>query len=198
VTSTTIPLVGEPLAIDLVNTRVQPPGAPELDFLANPDTFHAWLAAEGDRVATPSGDVNLGALRELRGHIDRALHDARHGMEPSARARVALSAAQRAAPTYRELGWDGAGVTAAWRRAADPTENLLAELADAAADLLTDPSVRTVRRCEGPECRMLFLPTHPRRRWCSPALCGNRVRVARYYERHKQESRVAGEDHERG
>jgi predicted RNA-binding Zn ribbon-like protein len=32
---------------------------------------------------------------------------------------------------------------------------------------------------------MLFLPAHPRRRWCSPQLCGNRVRVARYYRRHR-------------
>ena len=28
------------------------------------------------------------------------------------------------------------------------------------------------------------LPAHPRRRWCSPARCGNRARVARYYQRH--------------
>jgi predicted RNA-binding Zn ribbon-like protein len=32
---------------------------------------------------------------------------------------------------------------------------------------------------------MLFLPVNARRRWCSPAVCGNRVRVARYYEAHK-------------
>ncbi|MFF4211720.1 CGNR zinc finger domain-containing protein [Streptomyces sp. NPDC001796] len=32
---------------------------------------------------------------------------------------------------------------------------------------------------------MLFLPAHPRRRWCSAARCGNRVRVARHYQRRK-------------
>ncbi|MFD0515426.1 CGNR zinc finger domain-containing protein [Streptomyces aureus] len=32
---------------------------------------------------------------------------------------------------------------------------------------------------------LLFLPAHPRRRWCSAARCGNRARVARYYQRHK-------------
>ncbi|MEV3921501.1 CGNR zinc finger domain-containing protein [Actinomadura coerulea] len=32
---------------------------------------------------------------------------------------------------------------------------------------------------------MLFLPAHPRRRWCSAARCGNRVRVARHYRRHR-------------
>jgi predicted RNA-binding Zn ribbon-like protein len=32
---------------------------------------------------------------------------------------------------------------------------------------------------------MVFLPAHPRRRWCSPTRCGNRARVARYYQRHR-------------
>ncbi|MEV6134662.1 CGNR zinc finger domain-containing protein [Nocardia sp. NPDC051990] len=32
---------------------------------------------------------------------------------------------------------------------------------------------------------LLFLRLHPRRRWCASERCGNRVRVARYYQRHK-------------
>lgn len=60
-----------------------------------------------------------------------------------------------------------------------------ARLAESAADLLTDPAVTTVPECEADDCVMLFLPTHPRRRWCSPSRCGNRARAARYYQRHK-------------
>ncbi|MFG2003714.1 CGNR zinc finger domain-containing protein [Spirillospora sp. NPDC048911] len=62
---------------------------------------------------------------------------------------------------------------------------LAAILAEAAAELLTDPSFGRVRQCEADDCVMVFLPAHPRRRWCSPARCGNRARVARYYQRHK-------------
>jgi predicted RNA-binding Zn ribbon-like protein len=76
-------------------------------------------------------------------------------------------------------------VTARLARDGSPTSRLLAELAEAATELLADPAVRTVRQCEAPACHLLFLPAHPRRRWCSPASCGNRVRVARYYRRHK-------------
>ncbi|WP_369690195.1 CGNR zinc finger domain-containing protein [Nocardia sienata] len=32
--------------------------------------------------------------------------------------------------------------------------------------------------------RRLRPAVHPRRRWCSPQRSGNRVRVARYYDRH--------------
>ncbi|NEA22897.1 CGNR zinc finger domain-containing protein, partial [Actinomadura bangladeshensis] len=64
-------------------------------------------------------------------------------------------------------------------------ERLAAHLAEAAADLLADPAVGRVRECEADGCVMLFLPAHPRRRWCSATRCGNRARVARYYARRK-------------
>ncbi|MFJ7776100.1 CGNR zinc finger domain-containing protein [Streptomyces yangpuensis] len=53
------------------------------------------------------------------------------------------------------------------------------------AELLTDPRVGQVRECEAHDCVLLFLPAHPRRRWCVAGVCGNRARVARYYARHK-------------
>jgi predicted RNA-binding Zn ribbon-like protein len=52
-------------------------------------------------------------------------------------------------------------------------------------DLLTDPAIGRLKECESDDCVILFLPAHPRRRWCSPTRCGNRARVARYYHRHK-------------
>jgi predicted RNA-binding Zn ribbon-like protein len=76
---------------------------------------------------------------------------------------LALTAAGRAAPAYRELAHDGDAVVAQVRRSGDPTRDLLARLAEAAVDLLTDPAVRSVRACEGPGCRLLFLPAHQRR-----------------------------------
>jgi hypothetical protein len=90
---------------------------------------------------------------------------------------------------------DGAAVTGSRARDGNPTRRVLAQLAEAATNLLTDPSVRRIRQCEGPHCRLLFLPAHPRRRWCSPASCGNRVHVARYYRRHRDDpapGRAAG------
>jgi predicted RNA-binding Zn ribbon-like protein len=41
-----------------------------------------------------------------------------------------------------------------------------------------------LRRCEAPGCINYYLKDHPRRAWCSPK-CGNRVRVARHYHRHR-------------
>jgi predicted RNA-binding Zn ribbon-like protein len=177
-------LVGEPLALDLVNTRGRSASGEEFDVLADADGVRRWLALEGDRLPV-AGDVEPAALRALREHVAEALEHVRQGTAPPADALKALGEALQGAPRHRELAWDGEAVVAVARRSGDPTRDVLAELAEAAADLLTDPAVATVRRCEGPQCRMLFLPAHPRRRWCSPQLCGNRVRVARYYRRHR-------------
>lgn len=179
------PLTGEPLALDLVNTVVSTPGG-EADLLQSADDLQAWLAAQRERLETADCQIDLGAVRALRAHITHAIEAARAGAPPDPEALRAITDAQRDAPAYQELGWNGQTVTSTVRRPGTPTAVLLAQLAEAAASLLASPAIGLVRCCEGPGCRMLFLPAHPRRRWCSPASCGNRARVARYYQRHKQ------------
>jgi predicted RNA-binding Zn ribbon-like protein len=178
-------LTGEPLALDLINTVAGPPGD-DVDLLGTPAALRGWLAAEKDRLdCAVGGEIDLGAVQALRAHIAAAVQPARAGQPPPPDALRAITAALRNAPVYQELGWDGQVVTATSRRRGNRTAILLAQLADATAELLASPAIRQVRRCEGRDCRMLFLPVNPRRRWCTPDVCGNRARVARYYQRHK-------------
>ncbi|MFB9908816.1 CGNR zinc finger domain-containing protein [Allokutzneria oryzae] len=173
------PLLGEPLPIDLVNTRVSTG-----DLLTTPAALAAWIDEQSDRLP-PLARVELAPVLTLRDHIYAAVQAARIGTAPPPKSLSALTEAHRAAPLYGELSWTGSAVTTTPRRAADATTLFLATLAEATADLLTSPAITKVSQCEGPECLLLFLPAHPRRRWCSPKICGNRVRVARYYHRHK-------------
>jgi predicted RNA-binding Zn ribbon-like protein len=121
----------------------------------------------------------------VRDHIAAAVHAARHGEQPAADALEGLNAAMRAAPAIQELSFDGTSVALVSRRQGSTGTRLAALLAEEAAEILADSSIRKVRVCEAEDCLMLFLPTHPRRRWCSATRCGNRTRVARYYQRHK-------------
>jgi predicted RNA-binding Zn ribbon-like protein len=150
------------LAIDFVNT-----------LTSEDDHLEEWLSSQG----LPWSE----ALRELRGHVEAALLAARGGLEPDL---VPLNAALRGSPSFEVLTWSGA-VVISRERDGDEVARALATLAGAAAELLASPAVRKVKTCEAPGCRLLFVPAHPRRRWCDPATCGNRVRVARYYQRHK-------------
>jgi hypothetical protein len=64
----------------------------------------------------------------------------------------AITDAQRNAPAYQELGWNGQAITVTTRRRGNATAVLLAQLAEAAASLLASPAIGLVRRCEGPGC----------------------------------------------
>lgn len=178
------PLTGEPLALDLVNTLTAAG-----DLLVTPDDLCAWWVLQADRlpieVPAEVTDADLAAVRAVREHTARALDRVRRGDEPLAADLGALNQTQRAAPAIDELTWNGSAVAAMRRREGSPGRQLAAGLAEAAAELLTDPAVTAIRKCEADDCVTLFLPTHPRRRWCSAARCGNRVRVARHYHRHK-------------
>ncbi|MFE6845836.1 CGNR zinc finger domain-containing protein [Streptomyces sp. NPDC057686] len=177
------PLTGEPLALDLLNTR--PAGAG--DLIAGPEGLAAWLAVQEGRLGvTEAGPAEVAAVHAVREAAGAALAAARRGEQPPADALHALNEASAGAPAHRALAWTPeTGLTAAPHRRGTPAQRLAAELAQATADLLTDPRVQDVRECEGADCVLLFLPAHPRRRWCVASACGNRARVARYYARHK-------------
>jgi predicted RNA-binding Zn ribbon-like protein len=178
------PLTGEPLALDLVNTHPTTG-----DLLATPDGLRAWWGLEADRLPEDVPQevtvAELAAVLAVREHTARALSHVRRGERPPAADIEALNRAQRAAPAISELAWDGSAMAVTRRREGSPGERLAAVLAEAAAELLADPAVTGIRKCEADDCVMLFLPTNPRRRWCAAARCGNRMRVARHYQRHK-------------
>ncbi|MFC4910024.1 CGNR zinc finger domain-containing protein [Actinomadura gamaensis] len=180
--SDVVPLTGEPLALDLVNTLTAAG-----DLLATPDDLREWQRLQSERLPETDeiGAEALAAVRAVRNHTARALECVRNGDRPDAADLDALHQAQRAAPAITELTWNGTNVVAARRRNGPSDSRLAAQLAEAAAELLADPAVSRIRQCEADDCVMLFLPAHPRRRWCSAARCGNRVRVARHYQRRK-------------
>ncbi|HEY1996991.1 CGNR zinc finger domain-containing protein [Paraburkholderia sp.] len=69
----------------------------------------------------------------------------------------------------------------------DTPEQLLMQVAEAAAELLATGDFDLVRKCEAEDCVLWFYDRTKahRRRWCSMALCGNRHKVAKFRERQK-------------
>ncbi|GAA2813171.1 CGNR zinc finger domain-containing protein [Crossiella cryophila] len=177
------PLTGEQLALDLLNTRPVLPTGPT-DLLATPAGLREWLAIQADRLTVPAEAESVRAVvlavRELAASGLTAL---RQGTRPPESVLAGLTELQRAAPVFLALSWDD-GVVATPERAGSAQRRVGAELAQAVAELFAGP-VESVRECESEDCVLLFLPAHPRRRWCSAQRCGNRARVARYYQRHK-------------
>jgi predicted RNA-binding Zn ribbon-like protein len=192
------PLLGEPLAVDLLNTVIAAGGG-RRDLLTSPAALLAWLGAQAGRLPPGSvaalsaglgaGDAAagrlLGRVRALRESLRPLFGAALAGAAPPAAAVGAVNAAAAAAPAAPHLEWDAPGAPRAGLSypGGRPGDALLAAAAASGIALLGGADRGRLRRCDGPGCVLLFVATNPRRRWCSAAGCGNRVRVARHYRR---------------
>ncbi|MFC5747471.1 CGNR zinc finger domain-containing protein [Actinomadura rugatobispora] len=168
------PLVGEPLSLDLLNTRWIEAGRGR-DLLDSTGGLAVWLRSAGLRDRAEADRATLDALLETR-RILLALVDG----DPSADAlnRVLAHGAVR----YR-LGVDGPER----RPETDDPAWLPAWLAAADYLRLLGDSPGRVKACAHPDCVLYFhdATKNGTRRWCSMAACGNRAKAARHYERAK-------------
>jgi len=197
--------LGNRACLDFVNTQVVE-GERPLDLLAGFGDLAAWLseagllepAAAGEALrkwdGTPEGERAYGRALSfraaLRGAFERVVED---GPVPQG-AVDEVNALLANRPGRDELVGTGEGFQRRFRWEAREAEHLLAPLADSAADLLSRDDPSLVKRCENPECVLLFYDTSRThaRRWCSMATCGNRMKVRAHLERVR--GRLGGEE----
>jgi predicted RNA-binding Zn ribbon-like protein len=160
-------------------------GSLSLDFLALPldDPEHLAGALVHLEVLTaepPVGPEPLFDARRLQAALGACALAAvgRTPLEPHHVATLNSYAGDE--PPALVLRVDG---TAA-RVATDPVRAALAAIARDAVETIARHSGR-LRRCEGAHCGRLFVDVSRgrRRRWCSMARCGNRVKVAAFRRR---------------
>ncbi|MFJ5259453.1 CGNR zinc finger domain-containing protein [Streptomyces sp. NPDC088387] len=173
------PLLGEPLPLDLLNTRWIDDGGTH-DLLERPGGLAIWLSSAGLVDVAPDSQETLGALLATR----TALHAivAGEGGDPEL-SREMLNDTLGHGRIRRVLGRTGPetavetdtpGWLAAWRCA-----ELYLRLLEEGPD--------RIRKCASPVCVLHFYDTSKNggRRWCSMTSCGNRAKTRRHYERHQ-------------
>jgi predicted RNA-binding Zn ribbon-like protein len=90
------------------------------------------------------------------------------------------------AGAQEEVAPDGDGFTRVYRGAGEVLVAPLWPVASSAARVLTSASdLERLKQCPSAECGWLFIDEsrNRTRRWCDPALCGNRARVRSHYAR---------------
>ncbi|MFG2841826.1 CGNR zinc finger domain-containing protein [Kitasatospora sp. NPDC048296] len=171
------PLIGEPLALDLLNTRWA--GTPVNDLLTGVEEYGIWLSSNGLSGRCAADEAGLAAIRETREAIRLAAQEARDQGELSLRAREGLDAVLAHGRIRRTAGPGGAED----RVEADRPEWLAPWLA--ADDFLTllGQGAHRVKQCAHEACILHFFDAsqNGRRRWCRMAVCGNRAKAARHY-----------------
>ncbi|MFE9835066.1 CGNR zinc finger domain-containing protein [Streptomyces sp. NPDC005551] len=171
------------ICLDLVATTH--PG----ERLCSAERLRAWIAGSGLVPAgTPLAAVDeawLAACRELRADIERLVGAELDGRPADAALARVNARAEHPPPVPRAVRAEDGTLL---RRLRGPLlrAGVLSALSRDALELLTDPAARAgLRRCEGDNCRIVYLDTSRgrRRRWCSSEVCGNRERVARHRRR---------------
>jgi predicted RNA-binding Zn ribbon-like protein len=178
-------VLGEPIvAVDLIDT-IAPPGSPVTDDLLRADeNTAAWWQHQKDRV--PPGDIpDIQAVRRLRTVLREIIEAVVDGQPVPLAAVSDLNFFTQSAPVSTWLIRTDNGLRAErrWHREYGGNPRL-AFIAGQAAEFLADTEKASrLRRCANPACSMIFIAVNPRRSWCAPDICGNRMRVARHYRR---------------
>ncbi|MFE7191167.1 CGNR zinc finger domain-containing protein [Kitasatospora sp. NPDC057541] len=175
------PLLGEPLALDLLNTRWA--GVPVNDLFAAPGGHAIWLSSAGLAGRCAADPAGLAALLEAREALAAAVRELDAGRLPGAVELAGLDVVLRHGRVRREASAAGP----VDRVEVDEPHRLAAWLVvdDFLGLLARGP--RRIRKCANEACILHFFDTsqNGRRRWCRMAVCGNRAKAARHYEKAK-------------
>lgn len=203
---TRAPLLGEPLAVELMNTVWADRGVVH-DALGTDGEVLAWLHAVGPRLAEeasgvrpwleavrPAGLADTAAeLRRLRDALRRLTAEATQDPRPAAASAIpdrdaalkVLNQVAAGSPSWPALAWSPDGEPARTQHLAHPAGTGIASfLAAEFITMLTSGNQPVLRACLAPGCVLYFAKDHNRREWCSTG-CGNRARAARHYQRRK-------------
>jgi hypothetical protein len=147
------------------------------DDLAGLESARMWMVDAG----------GLGTAAELT-----HLHRARAVLQGIARGELPASVL---GPLLRGVSYvPQVGDEITWTLEITP-ERKLAVRAILAWDAIVRESPERLRPCANDECRLFLIDrsTANRARWCSMAVCGNRMKARRHYQRTRSASRNAGQ-----
>ncbi len=163
------PHLGEPLALDLLNTRWMSGDGPQ-DLLTTPGGVQIWLRTNNLQDRCAADDKTREALLLARDAIYRAVKDADIDE---------INAVLSHGAIRRSLTTDGPADIAEvpeshWLPGWLAADNLLTLLIE---------SPDRIKQCAHPQCVLFFYDTSKNgaRRWHSMSTCGNRAKAARHY-----------------
>jgi len=149
------------------------------------DTPRAARLAEAARARPALVEAVMARAHALREAIYRIFCAVAAGERADPAALGLLNAELAAALGRTSVVLSGDGYTLAVTDDPEALDQVLAQVARSAAELLTSPDLGSVRACAAEWCGWLFVDrSHgQRRRWCTMKVCGNRVKTRRHYAR---------------
>ena len=178
--------IGGHMAIDLLNT-VSIVNGEVVDSLQSEADVKKWLSENsvvGDSKELKNQFSDLvPTIRELRETVRQLFISRKEGKQTNVKT---LNAYLQYGASYLQLVSVGKEQYGLKRmRKIETIEQLLAPIAEAAAELLAMNDFSRVRKCESADCVLWFYDSTKshKRRWCSMAICGNRHKVSSFRKR---------------
>lgn len=184
--------------MDFVNTKIVENGAAK-DLLDDFDDLAAWAtatnllakSAAGKLVARWNGRNEIkdvfAQAKVFRGILHEMIASLARSEAVSVKAIEAINREIKIQSGAIEVRATENGFEKIFRADFSDPRQLLAPVAESAADLLCYGNPAYLKKCESDECVLYFYDTtkNHTRRWCSMAGCGNRAKAAAFYERKK-------------
>ena len=191
--------IGHYACLDFVNTEANKSGEIE-DLLLNYEDLITWLAsaklfrrsnltrALEEWRGKPAAERVFKQALTLRNCLDQMASEIVHARSvPRAAVQAVNDVIGRPSGTTRLLK-----TTRGFERGFEPDLNdptqLLVPVGESAASLLCGGDLSRVKECANSGCGAFFYDTSKNRgrRWCTTTGCGNRMRVAAFYERQRR------------
>jgi predicted RNA-binding Zn ribbon-like protein len=191
--------VGNRIALDFLNTELMSNGQ-TIELLTDAAAVARWMAhadllpekvvmkLEQAWERSPRARKAVIAVRRFRDRLRAAVFAFEAGSGVPTVFLDELNSLLRTHPVYRVVERDGhGGYTQTVSFEPRLPDDLLGLLAEDTMMLLTGVAAGRIRKCEGCPVHFLDVSKKGSRRWCSMSLCGNKVKVAAYQQRQREE-----------
>ncbi len=187
--------VGNHPCLDFINTQMISRGD-LTDLLGTFNDLAAWLVQAGlltkaqgrcvRQLAQTEKEDALEQARSFRTTLRTMVESLGRGRTVPVTAVTAINRLLACRPGYPQLIRTRAGkFEERFVSSSERKDALLTPLAGAASDLLCSAEPAQIRKCRNEACILYFYDTtkNHARSWCSMKLCGNRMKVAAYFQR---------------
>ena len=192
--------IGNHPSLDFINTLIVQNGQP-VDLLETFSDLVTWLAharllnreeakqAERKWGGKPDGLRTLDQARGFRDTLRDMVERIAAGKPVPSAAIEAINGKLRYRVGYPQLTGRSGKFEREFQAESQEANRLLGVLAESASDLLCTCDFSLIKQCQNPSCVLFFYDTtkNHARHWCSMSVCGNRMKVATHYRRHRSD-----------
>jgi len=186
--------IGNHPCLDFINTLIVQNGEP-VDLLESFSDLVKWLEQthlldkEEAKAAErkPEGMRILSQAREFRASLREMVEKIAAGKSVPPAAIQSINKMLRYRVGYRQVMGRAGTFSQQFRSESQEADLLLGVLAESASDMLCNCDLSLIKQCQNPACILFFYDTTKNhgRHWCSMSGCGNRIKVAAHYRRHR-------------